>query len=217
MKNIFKHGFTLSETLITLTIVGIVAILVVPGLIKDTTDKARITLLQSTVSNLNNMVQNELVRSGSKSLANTRIVKNPEDFLNSADSTGNENCFAPSYEGVDMGYYTDFPDLDAIANLKNGVCIGLGPIENDPNSKMISIDINGKNEPNKLGIDYFELKIEGITDYTTGQHVGDVGSFTTNLSNEDLINDCKNVEWDSGARSCYILLEQSGFDPHYLD
>ena len=57
-----KYGFTLSETLITLTIVGVIAILVVPGLIKDMTDKSRMTLLQGAISNINSMVQNEMVR-----------------------------------------------------------------------------------------------------------------------------------------------------------
>ena len=53
-----KSGFTLSEVLITLTVVGVLAALVIPGLIKDTTNRAMISSLQGTVGNITNAVQN---------------------------------------------------------------------------------------------------------------------------------------------------------------
>ena len=46
MIKIKKDGFTLSEVLITLTIVGVLALLIVPGLIKDVNNKAMMSLLQ---------------------------------------------------------------------------------------------------------------------------------------------------------------------------
>ena len=45
MTKINKKGFTLSEALITLSVIGTLALLVLPGIIKDTTNKASIALL----------------------------------------------------------------------------------------------------------------------------------------------------------------------------
>ena len=56
MIKIKKDGFTLSEVLVTLAVVGTLAILVLPGLIKDTNNKAMMSNLQSAVSTLNNAV-----------------------------------------------------------------------------------------------------------------------------------------------------------------
>ena len=52
MIKIKKDGFTLSEVLITLAVVGTLAVMVLPGLIKDANNKAMVTLLQSTLSNI---------------------------------------------------------------------------------------------------------------------------------------------------------------------
>ena len=56
-----KHkAFTLSEVLITLAVVGTLAALVVPGLIKDYNSKANMAMLQNMVANLQSAVQTEI-------------------------------------------------------------------------------------------------------------------------------------------------------------
>ena len=86
MIKIKKNGFTLSEMLITLSVVGLLGVLILPGLIKDTTSKASITLLQSTVSNINDAVQNEIIRTRATNLVNTYIFSDTEKFLKSLDT-----------------------------------------------------------------------------------------------------------------------------------
>jgi prepilin-type N-terminal cleavage/methylation domain-containing protein len=61
-KNIFKNGFTLAEVLIAVTIVGVIAVLTIPSLLKNSQEKARMTLLKGTVANLSNAVQAEMTR-----------------------------------------------------------------------------------------------------------------------------------------------------------
>ena len=61
MIKIKKDGFTLSEVLITLAVVGTLAVMVLPGLIKDANNKAMVTLLQSTLSNISSAIQTEVV------------------------------------------------------------------------------------------------------------------------------------------------------------
>ena len=76
-----KHkAFTLSEVLITLAVVGTLAALVVPGLIKDYNSKANMAMLQNMVANLQSAVQTELTKEGATDLDATNIKKeeNPE-------------------------------------------------------------------------------------------------------------------------------------------
>lgn len=81
MIKIKKTGFTLSEMLIALSVVGVLAILVLPGVIKDSIGKANMALLQSSVGIINDTVQNEMVKmGGSSNYANSKIATDPEGF-----------------------------------------------------------------------------------------------------------------------------------------
>ncbi len=82
MIKIKKNGFTLSEMLITLSVVGLLGVLVLPGLIKDTTSKASITLLQSTVSSINDAVQNEIMKPELQLFKIQIFIKVLKNFLN---------------------------------------------------------------------------------------------------------------------------------------
>ncbi len=81
MIKIKKDGFTLSEVLITLAVVGTLAVMVIPGLIKDASNKAMVALLQSTISNISSAIQTEVVNTRTSNLDDTDIVKDPEAFL----------------------------------------------------------------------------------------------------------------------------------------
>ena len=59
-----KKGFTLSEVLITLTVLGIIAIIVVPNLIRNYQKRLTVTKLQKAYANLENMAQNIAVYFG---------------------------------------------------------------------------------------------------------------------------------------------------------
>ncbi len=215
MKNIFKRGFTLSEALITLTVVGVVAILVVPGLIKDTTDKARIALLQSTISSIHNAIQNEIIRTGANNLKNTKLAT-PVEFLKTLDISEVRNDVLAFGHGENMSMKTlngetktrsfaSYFDI-ASAKLKNGATVQMFHYSD---SYSIAIDINGKEEPNIIGIDIFpDIIIGNINSDFTREHVGDIG-YCGHF--DETIEKCKE------GSGCYCLLEQSGFDPHYLD
>ena len=105
-----KSGFTLSEVLITLTVVGVLAALVIPGLIKDTTNRAMISSLQGTVGNITNAVQNELVRTGAKDITSTDIYLKPNEFLKNLNAirTAKDGSLFPSeqYTNYNKGVFT---------------------------------------------------------------------------------------------------------------
>lgn len=228
MIKIKKGGFTLSEVLITLAIVGVLAIMVVPGLVKNTANRASISMLQGVVGNLNNSIQNEITKNRVQLLTDTDIVKKPEDFLKSLESSktySNGRAFDfTSYKtlaGTSMNITNT--QCTASAMLKNGatICILESGIDENAegDSKNISIlmDINGKNPPNISGVDLFAVLVYGETDNDTGVHVGDIGgaSFaTSDLSN--IATTCQSTLTLKSSLYCYQLLEQMGFDPDYV-
>ena len=219
-----KLGFTLSETLITLTIVGVVAVLVLPGLIKDSTDKARIALLQSTISSIDTAIQQEITRTGARDLKSTKL-KNPSEFLNKLDTAevkNNTDAYKHSKKIKTInGEEKDdtYASSEAVgsAKLKNGASVYM---LRDASIYRLFIDVNGNKEPNIIGIDIFS-DIDIFPFSSTGgtgtnfiqYHIGDIGnchSFSDTALTKDT---CKN----GNGGVCYCLLEQSGFDPHYLD
>lgn len=225
MIKIKKDAFTLSEVLITLAIVGTIALLVVPGLVKDVNNKAMMALLQGTVTNINDIVQTELSNTHVSKLEDTMIFKDPEKFLQKLDYTKSQGSGALIYY-PDNGYITvnratasgiGGGTYNASVILKNGVGIGLlaprsanGTKYNGRSSALFNIDLNGAKEPNMVGVDLFELELSNESDYDEGIHVGD------NLENSDdlktNLTDCKNGK----PYACYSAVTLSGFEPNYL-
>lgn len=218
MIKINKNGFTLSEMLIALSVLGLLGILVLPGLIKDTTSKASITLLQSAISNINDSIQNEIARTRATNIKDTNIYKDPQKFLSSLEVTksggSGASVFLPDnkYKSLGGTAKTTGESVTASALLKNGVGINL--INEDDNKwTLVGIDINGSKEPNIIGVDYYTLVIWWENDYDNHQHMGDFGAKRDNQSFADLKTSCTGGD----GLSCYYLLEASGFDHNYLN
>lgn len=227
MIKIKKCGFTLSEVLITLTVVGVLAVLVIPGLIKDTTNKAMISTLQGTVGNLTNAVQNELVKTGAKDITATDIYLKPDEFLKNLNSvkTAKDGSLFPSVQYMNYNKSTFTANTcKASAILKNGVSICQttddGPSQTKVDWQQYLIDVNGKDGPNTSGFDLFGVVL--YNNDTMNSHVGDVGGIYHDYMPSDVIEKnnvkkCKSYASVTSAFNCYLLLEQSGFDPKYLD
>ena len=94
-----------------------------------------------------------------------------------------------------------------------GAGVGLAAYDADAGYQVVAIDVNGSKGPNIAGVDYFELKIIGVNDFDTGEHIGDVGAFQTENSLSDVQSSCKN----GVAADCYYLVEHSGFDSDYVN
>lgn len=211
MYSIKRKAFTLSEALITLAIVGVLATLVIPGLLRDTTNKALIAQIQGTVTTLNDSIQNELVKTRAIKITDTDIAKDPVKYLKTLDTvsvSNNSSAFANKYKTLNGGE-REVDSMSASAVLKNGVSIGILPDTSNPYSKVY-IDANGKKEPNIHGVDYFVLSLIDKNDKTTGDHAGDIGCRTAAI--ETNISDCKS----GGGMACFCALERSGFNHNYL-
>ena len=212
MKNNKRLGFTLAETLITLSIIGTLALIVVPGLIKDTMNRTMISAVKSTATDLNDAINTELVNKRAVSIKDTDIYKDPVNFLKtylSPIKTAEDNSlFAPKYKTIN-GISGNTQVMNASATLKNGVSVGIKTISGGAMFFMF-IDVNGLKEPNVFGVDYFPILLQTENSPATGVHAGDLGcSAATHTS----IASCKS----GGSFYCYCALERSGFDHKYLE
>lgn len=226
MIKIKKDGFTLSEVLITLAVVGTLAVMVIPGLIKDASNKAMVALLQSTVSNISSAIQSEVVNTRTSNLEDTDIVKNTEAFLkkylNVKRVCTNANPCMYTSSNTDSKYRT-FNTLgggtiaassySTIVLLQNGVAVGIQPEEDG--EITLAIDLNGLTEPNTVGIDRWIFDIQKKTDLNSDPptHAGEMGGRDKFSTTATLKTQCKR----GYAPGCYTLLERSGFDPDYIN
>ena len=223
MKKIKRNGFTLPEILITLTIVATIAALVLPGIIKNAQMKSNMALLQSTVVNLSDAVQQEMMQKRAKYINDTDIYSNPQAFLTrhfdyiktgnnifrQLDENGNYVAYSyTSMAGSNIGSST--PTAQVI--LKNGVFIG---IFSQGSIKLFIIDLNGPEKPNIVGIDYFTLEIADKDDLEKGVRIGDVGAFKEYA--EKTTETLKTLCQDGTSQACYALAERSGFSPTYME
>lgn len=227
MIKIKKDGFTLSEVLIALAIAGVLAMLVLPGLIKDTNNRAMMSAFQSTLANITSAIQTELVRTAAKDLSDTNIYKDPVKFLESLDPVKVEGkkdiIYFPTggYKAINGTYQAGIAGsaYNASAILKNGVGIAIltegrsagGPKHAGKAVALISIDLNGAKEPNIIGVDMFEIEIAKVSDLNDGVHIGDPIEYSDDK--QEVINKCK----EGTPLACTDLVILSGYNPNYLE
>lgn len=219
MIKIKYNGFTLPEVLITLTVVGALAAMVLPGLIKDMNNKANMALLQGTVANISATIQQEVLKKNAKTIEETDVYTNPAVFLKKRFDYKKETELFKTIDSEGNAVEVQYKTLNGSTKpaaipkgevlLANGVYVGIAP-----EAYTVVIDLNGPEPPNIIGVDYFELNIGNENDFTSGVHVGDVGGFRyDDKTDEEIKTECKN----GSAGYCYALVERSGFNPNYLE
>ena len=167
-KNFYNYsfGFTLAEVLITLGIIGVVAALTIPSLIKDYQKKQTVVQLRKVYSDLQNAHKLAEVDNGPASDWNY-----PTQRCDEYDCIAQfvEQYYLPYFQGAKIVKTSDMPDYIMLAgsnatllygNLKlylilnNGVILSF--FVNTPNGYIwLFADINGQKGPNKVGKDIF--------------------------------------------------------------
>lgn len=182
-----KSAFTLAEVLITLGIIGIVATMVIPGLIGDYKKSQYVSALKKTYAVLNeaiikyetdNSCIGDLSKCGDFYNTNAATKWNAIiPYLKLAQDCGIENgCFPDtqykylvSIDGISPYNYSTDP-LCAKGSLVNGTLIGIsgdaasgstysGTGEGPIDYTRFFIDVNGINAPNQWGRDLFILML----------------------------------------------------------
>ena len=176
MKQIFvKNGFTLSEVLIALVVIGVIAALTVPALIQRTNKQEYVSALQKTYSTLS-QVTNQIIAENGSPAGNEGWADSIEhvyslfkQHLSGAKDCGADlsGCFASSYKNID-GSQAQFSNADVMGSsrrlvLADGVSLLFHSTNTNCTEKTkcssIYVDINGLKKPNTAGRDFFEFII----------------------------------------------------------
>ena len=151
-----KHSFTLSEILITLVVIGIIAAFTVPVLINNHKRQVVETRLKYSYSLLNQVVK--FAQSEYGEINSWNFEQTTEEFV--------KQYFMPylTSELKDDGSNSIFSYF--LLTFVNGIQwrITLHPYDeprNEPANILIAVDINGQNKPNKFGRDKFIFYITG--------------------------------------------------------
>jgi len=179
-----KKAFTIGELLVTLAIIGTVAVLVLPGFIQNYQHKLYVTRLKKTIGMVEQAVTQACLDSGVQYFYQTPYNSYQKDsntgesyqkaFLDKyfkaktettfpfADKYGTLNNDKPAsiYTAATKTYgnWVRFPDGQTMSLLCNGtLCI-------------ILLDVNGKAKPNIGGRDLFRFYIEPLTNQVVDQY-----------------------------------------------
>ncbi|MDR1327039.1 MAG: prepilin-type N-terminal cleavage/methylation domain-containing protein [Heliobacteriaceae bacterium] len=226
-----KKGFTLAEVLITLGIIGVVAALVMPGLIQDWREKS-----YATAKDVFNNRLEEATRQMNVNEALTGYAAT-ESFVNELkkymkilqvcpDPSG---CFAATVTNSDGSETVETKDLKNSSNLNEGnwgtKALGIGLINGytailsyNPECSIDDItapgaqttsclslvyDINGKAKPNKIGKDVYTLNAD-IFKSCSGIKVGTLCVSSSNESYIPIDTCSGNAEYDdTGTSNAY--------------
>ena len=178
-----KSAFTLAEVLITLGVIGVVAAMTMPTLIKNYQQHETVNRLKETYSIISQAVrmsetENGLLESwdiqgsaygnSTYSYGKTffeQYLKPYIKIVKECKHLSNE-CWADNYQRANGKNATDY--FPASKNhtypivLSNGTVIGFYPRITDMGLVEIYVDLNGKKGPNQFGKDWFCITISKV-------------------------------------------------------
>ena len=215
-------AFTLAEVLITLTILGIIAALVIPNMVQRYNERVTVSKVKKIYSTFSDAIAQAQTLNGSvlswdigtnDSKAGAEKVYNyiapnlqVSKYCGTTTST-NEACFASQYKILNGKYnaWTNVSNNDKFCKfiLKDGTHVafwsnGKEKCKQDNGSCVtILFDINGKKGPNRTGIDLFGVNVLGNN------------GLTYTLSTQCSYNDNNNY---SGRGCIYWIFKKGNMD-----
>lgn len=191
-----KKGFTLAEILITLSIVGVVAVLTIPATMRNYQKKVYVAQLQKVYSQISEAALAVMNDEHSDDFYETLAGRQ-----NSCDAAGNctqglgyllnkyleperKNCATTGCLPTGINAYKTISGVSAgsvsseyCAQTANGATI-CGFFNPNNTCMSIAVDVNGVDKPNIVGRDLFVMDIHkdgAISDYGSGCSVGSQG------------------------------------------
>ena len=165
-------AFTLTEVLLAVLIVGIIAALVLPAVVTKYQDKAFESAFNREVHSLQDSIDSLAAVENQQSFYETTLAKTPETYMkkylrvSKYCGASGKDCFGKFYsEYSDHEKKTYTPSYDGnCAILKNGTSVCLNV--NGGSIDML-IDVNGPKGPNVFGRDLrtYTHSVKGITGY----------------------------------------------------
>lgn len=183
-----KQGFTLSETLITISIIGMVSILTLPNLINNYQNKSYVAQLQRFYKSLSYAANQCMVDERTDNLEETILGKDDgakkflkKYFVIVKTCESVDECFADTYRSLDSSV-SESPGLESDTDsycvaLNTGARVCMSQMHVDENSEkhgtsFVLLDLNGTKKPNIAGRDFFGFYLYSdgkIADYYVTQ------------------------------------------------
>ena len=199
-----KKGFTLSEVLITLGIVGVVAVLAIPGVMRNYQNRLYTAQLQKTYAQISDAIQSIMndeqtddfyeTTAGSSTACNAVTgvcIQGVGYFLTKYFKNIKTNCrdAAEPCISKQTGFYRTMagtnisrPTGEYYVQTVTGATIG-GSYNPSNNCTSLLVDVNGLSLPNIAGRDIFAIDIRKngtLADYASGCNINSAGAAASN-------------------------------------
>ena len=174
-----KRAFTLAEVLITLTIIGVIAVMTIPSLITDYNRRVRETRLKKDYSIATNMCERMMADENAERITELDLFTQ----LNAQDAD------AGNIQGIIARY---IPITRDVVNDADGFSIAMPDgsimfISGGNNFIRFFVDVNDRENPNTPGLDQFAFNLGANCQYNAdGAQAGDLryGTFRNTIQNE---------------------------------
>lgn len=215
-------AFTLSELLIAMAVIGVIAVLTVPSITRNVFNNSNIVKLQATIRDLDTAVKNMMVNEHVNTPEDGSLYYDVDEFLDKYlkitvnCSALSRTCLPTTTKTIETPSGGMLPiarvcagasQQSFIAMLPSGAVVEFcpsGKIKSDSAVGFFVIDVNGTEPPNVLGRDYFAVEL--LED-------GSVG-FDASSGYEATLDSCRMSQANMGY-DCYILLESNNWKINY--
>ena len=225
-----RKSFTLAETLIALVIIGVIASITIPTIVKNYEQEATVSKLKKVYSTLSQttlkaMADNgppetwELTGSGTFDSAKKAVQRYLFPYLSVVkicESNNNTDICKVNVKGLNGSDYTSTkapPDKSYRFYLADGTFISTITAKETKRSRLImTIDINGTKGPNILGKDIFRLEyyIAAIDQYAD-QNGKFVPTYVKYTRSDILSNKADRCNKKQNGDACFALIYKDGW------
>ena len=217
-----NKAFTLTELLLSLGIVGVLAVMVIPSLVGHVYNRVYSNQIKSMSSTIENLAQDELLTKATRDMSITDF-KSASTLLTTKHFSISKKCSASSAlkdcwnttaaSGKKQSKYKTLKGkASSITNpgdtviLTNGVMFGYTPVDNGGKTTgYVIMDVNGVDGPNIYGRDVFAFYV------TSKGYVDDEVLNDSDVSVETKIADCKK----GNALRCFGALKDNSWKMDY--
>ncbi len=219
-----KKALTIGELLITMGIIGVIAMLTLPGFIQDYHKRVYTTKLKKTVEMIENAVNQACIDNNVSYFYQTPYVKVAtaeanKNFLRKyfkLASTQTTKPFASTYRTLNSNEDRALGLNDsshAYAKLVGGEAVSFLCFNSPSLACVFRVDINSTDGPNIGGRDFFSIYINPMTNelYDTGNPALCGGKAKTNDEKVDAANNAR-AEYGEG---CFARLLQDNWEMNY--
>lgn len=172
-----KSAFTLSEILIAMTLIAVIAVLVVPRFRENFVQKTQIVALQKTVKIIEDNIKKEMIdqrTDDASEMTSSLFADSKDDLINNfvqkyfsyvrECKDDFHECFATEYKNlsgasIDAISPPDFNDQYVAIQLENGASLCFIAKMGEEVPPTILIDTNGVDKPNVSGRDFFIVRV----------------------------------------------------------